>query len=279
MSSETTGSTKFYEILAWLEANKKPLAIGVGAALLLGFAVYFMSWRSHQRELEANDALFGLGLPLQVSSNKPPPTASEYLKVAASYAGTRAGERALLNAAGALVGENRYGEAMIQFKKFQTDYPNSPAQPIAALGVAACLEGLDKLNEALAAYKGVISRYPDQANQAKLAVARVCEALNQPTEALKYYKELTSSGTRSVWSAEGMELMNDLLRRRPELEATNLSPPSAMAPSLSRSNPPAPAVLKSNPAAMPKAGAAALPGTNASKTPGPNKSSGAPAAK
>jgi predicted negative regulator of RcsB-dependent stress response len=219
MNSETTESAKFYEVLAWLEANKKTLAIGAGVLLLVGFVIYFLNWRSDQRELRANAALLEVGYPAAASTNKPPPSA--YLKVAADYAGTHAGERALLLGAGALFSENRFGEAMTQFKKFQADYPSSPALFEAALGVAKCLEGLDKLNEALSDYKGIIARYPVAASQAKLDAGRLSEALNQSAEAYKYYKEVATAGSRSVWSAEASQFMELLLVKHPELAATN----------------------------------------------------------
>ena len=240
MSSEQTGSagsTGLFEFLAWLEVNKKRLLTLAVVVVALGLVGYFIAYTRQQKEIRANQALFNLGMPLQQGENTPPIAAAAYLKVASGFSGTRAAEKAMLLAAGALFSENRYADAQTQFEKFLSQYGDSALAPTAALGVAACLESLEKIEEALKAYQGVITRYPEQAGKARLAAARLYETKNQPAEALKLYDSLMQPMAPSAWAGEARDLKDALLRKYPQLAATNAPKPAMAAPVKSTSAP------------------------------------------
>ena len=263
MSSDVTESAGFYEFLAWLELNKQRLVIGAIALALIAFSVSLIVYLKKQKEIAANAALLELEQSLNPSTSSPAqPAATAYLKVAEDYAGTRAAERAALLAAGALFSENRYAEALAQFRKFQSEHDGSELVPVATLGVAACLESQNQLDEAIKAYEQVVARYPNDAvtGQAKLAIGALQEMKKQPALALKTYEELTRQTTRSVWVSLASDLRKQLLLRHPNLatNAPSAEPPvTALKPPLTTTNQTATNALK--PAVKP-------PETNQSQT-------------
>jgi predicted negative regulator of RcsB-dependent stress response len=221
--TDTTESVKMYEFLAWLETNKKKLMIGAGVLAAIAIVFSFVRYQANQRELAANEALFKLGLPLSRGEIGARPNATAYLKVATDYANTRAGERAVLMAAGTLFGDNNYAAALDQFRKFQSAYPDSPLASVALLGVAACLDSQDKTDEAVKTYQEVLSRYVSEpvANQARLALARICESKKQPEQALKLYDDLARSDALGMWRNEVALRRDSLFRLYPQLAPTN----------------------------------------------------------
>jgi len=233
MDSETSQSSRFYEFLAWVELNKKNLAIGAGALVALCFGYFVYQWHSNEQEAAANQALSAIRSTPSPSPMLPEPKAQEYLKVANEFSGTAAGERALLMAAADLYAQGKYQEAQAQFERFLKNYSHSPLAPQAVYGVAVCADALNKVDEALAKYQDVVARYPTEsvAGQARLAMGRLYEAKNQPELALKTYEELTKGKETSVWSSEARTLRETLLQKHPNLAPTNA--PTAGAGNLS----------------------------------------------
>ena len=223
MDSETSQSSRFYEFLAWVELNKKNLAIAAGAIVALCFGYFIYQWHSNEQEAAANQALSAIRSTPSSAAMLPEPKAQEYLKVANEFSGTAAGERALLMAAADLYAQGKYQEAQAQFERFLKNHSQSPLTPQAVYGVAACLDALNKVDEALAKYQDIMARYPSEpiAGQAKLAMGRLYEAKNQPELALKTYEDLTKGNVPSVWSAEARTLRETLLQNHPNLVPTN----------------------------------------------------------
>jgi predicted negative regulator of RcsB-dependent stress response len=219
MSSETTGSTRLFELLAWAEANKKALAIGFVAVVVLVAAVMAFRWKQHETEVEANTALLRLRTASDPERNITAATAAEFLKIRDAYPRTEAGERALLLAAGALFEEGKYAEAEKQFQTFVTEHADHPLIASAAFGVAASLEAQGKQDEALKAYENVSTRYSKTAaaEDAKLAMARIYEAKQQFEPALKIYNELTPAATPAAVNPRAMSRKAALLTKHPEL--------------------------------------------------------------
>lgn len=241
MRPETAESTWLYEFLAWLELNKKRVLVGAGAVLLLIVALYVYFWQRQQSELEASSALLTLKA-LAESEEDTPANAADFLKVAVAHRSTQAGERALLLAAGALYREGRYAEAQAQFEAFARAAGGSTLAPIAALGIAACLDAQDKVDAALGSYQGLVNQYPaDPASaRARLNMAALYEAKNQPEQALKLYDELTASASgMSGTSMDAMRRRQALLQKHPELAPTNAPPRVVASPPAATNAPPA----------------------------------------
>jgi predicted negative regulator of RcsB-dependent stress response len=217
-----------YEFLAWLETNRKKLIIGASVVVVVAVVFSFYRYQANQRELRANEALFKLGLPLGREESGARPNANAYLKVANDYVNTRAGERAMMMAAGALFGENNYAGAADLFAKFQSTYTSSPMVPLAQLGVATCLDAQDKTDAALKAYQEVVSKYSAEpvANQARLAIARIFEGKKQPEQALKLYDELGRADALGIWRAEVVQRREALMKLYPQLAPTNTPAPA-----------------------------------------------------
>jgi predicted negative regulator of RcsB-dependent stress response len=247
MGSQATESTRMIEFLAWVELNKKKLLIGAAtvAVVIAGYAIY--QWRQNEAEAEAGAALLKVDRPGVRAENAAEPGAQAFLQVASAHPGTSAAGRALLFAADAFFRENKYAEAKAQFENFLRDYTDHPLAPTAGLGVAACLDSMDKTNEALAAYQDVVNRFAGTVvvAQAKLGLARLHEARNDPAAALRIYDELTRANAQSVWSTEAAIRREQLLSKHPELMKTNAptssvtvsNPPSATLPQLIAPNP------------------------------------------
>lgn len=219
MSSDVTQTAGFYDFLAWLEVNKKRVVTIIAVVAVLALAISFTIYTKNQREIAADAALLKLGLPLAQTDAAPTATAKDFEKVAIDFAGTGAGERALLESAGLLFSESNYAEALVQFKKFQADYSASRMVGISVIGVAACLDAQNKIDEAIIAYKDVLARFPSEsvAGQSRIALARIYEARKQPDVALKYYDEILKSSVRSGWANEASEFREMLLSKNPNL--------------------------------------------------------------
>lgn len=225
MSSDVTQTAGFYDFLAWLEVNKKKIVTITAVVAVLALAISFTIYNKNQREIAADAALLKLGLPMTQSETATTGTAKDFEKVAIDFAGTAAGERALLESAGLLFSENQYADALTQFKKFQAEYATSRLIGISVIGVAACLEAQNKTDEAATAYKDVLTRFPADsiAGQARMALGRIYEAKKQPDVALKYYDEVLKGSTRSGWANEANEFREMLLAKNPSL-VSNTAP-------------------------------------------------------
>jgi predicted negative regulator of RcsB-dependent stress response len=232
MSSQASPSVAFYETVAWVEANRKPLIIAFVAAVVVGFGIAAYLWQNNRTERAASDALLRLKAPVGAAENTSGPEASAYLRLVEDYRGTSAAKRALLLAASTLFAENRYAEAQTQFERFTREHPQSPFAPAAAFGTAASLEAQNKLDEALAGYQNLAVRYPNSTvlDDAKLAIARLFELKNQPEQALPIYDELAKPGAMRAASSQALMRREDLLARHPELVATNAASVSVAGP-------------------------------------------------
>jgi tetratricopeptide (TPR) repeat protein len=228
MNSDRTEGAGMIEALAWLEVNKKRLAIGAVVLLVVGFGIYVYNYMGDQREINASSALISLRPAPTGSTNEPPIPASAYLKVAQDFAGTRAAQRALILAGGAYFTDGKYTEAQNTFDRLIKENPSSNWAADAAFGIAASLESEGKRDEALTAYQRVVTGFANSpvANEARMAEARIYESKNQFAEALNLYDDVTRGGMSSMRSQDAALARSQLLKKHPELEkkATNAAP-------------------------------------------------------
>ncbi len=250
MSSEPTGSSTVYDILGWVEVNKKRLVVGALVATALGFSMATYRHFAREKEVAASSALMqvrGLG-SARMSTNAP--SAAEFLRVGAQYGGTAAAERAALLAAGAYFGEQKYEEARQQFEQALKAKPDSPWAAEAAFGLAVSLDALDRVNEAVAGYQDVLTRHSGSpvAAQAQLGLGRLYEAQGKPEQALKMYEELSKGGAFNVWAGEAAGRKQQLLGKFPQL-AKPATPVGSTNAVVGGTNAPAPA-----PASVPAGG-------------------------
>ncbi len=206
-----------FDLLTWLEVNKKLLAGAAAAVVVAVVATMFVRYQREQTEVAADRAL--LAVTSSGTSEAAVPSA-KYLEVAAAHSGTRAAERARILAAGRLFAEGKPADARAQFEKFAADFPDSPLAGTAALGIASALDAENKSTDAIAAYQRVIGTYGTEsvASQARLAKARLHEAANQPELALALYDDITKSATAASAVQPAMAARAALLQKHPELD-------------------------------------------------------------
>ncbi len=239
-STDPTQTDQVVLLMTWFETNKKRLAMLAGIAIAVGGVYYVVNYFKAQREAEASQALSALRAGSVFAERTGGGTkASELQQIAQKYSGTAAADEAALLAAGAMFAEGQYEAARAEFAKFLQSHDRGDIGAAAAYGVAASLESLKKTDEAIAAYQNVSQRFPGtgQAAQAKLAVARLFEAKSQPEKAYEIYQELVRPTAMTLWSQEANQRREELVRKFPQLAATN-------APSASTPNVPAPAATK-----------------------------------
>jgi tetratricopeptide (TPR) repeat protein len=225
MQSEPQQSTWLYEVLAWLELNRKAVIwafVGILALVVAGY-VYF--WSRQVAEVRANEALLALRPRAAVDEKEKAAEAADFLRFAEQHASTDAAERALMLAAGELYREGRYAEAQAAFRKALERNRRGPLAPTAALGVAASLDAQDQVDAAFPAYQAVVADFPDTpaSARARFALALLHETRNQPEQALKIYDELTTARKFGRASMEASVKREALLKQHPELARTNAS--------------------------------------------------------
>jgi tetratricopeptide (TPR) repeat protein len=175
----------FMKLWPWVEANKNRI-IGALAVVVVAMGVlYFVSAQREQREMDAGQALTMLMVKPPASGQ----SAEAFAQVASKYAGTAAGQRALLQAGAALFSAGKYADAQAQFQKFLDANPAGPLAATAQLGIAACLEAQNK-PDAVSAYQRVISLFAGTGSvpEAEFALGRLAEQQNKLTEAETHYE-------------------------------------------------------------------------------------------
>jgi len=216
--SEGTESTRTLEFLAWLEVNKKGLAIGLATALVIGSAIATVQWMGREKQRQASSALLGLQLRNATDPSSEEPSASDYQDLASEHAGTHAAARAQFLAAELLFRDENFEEARQAFERAQTLLQDDALKAGAAYGVAASLDALGRSSEAQQAYQQVTVQHATAAvaGQARLALAALYEQQGDATQALRSYSELTNV-IGSPWADQARDRHQELLLRHPEL--------------------------------------------------------------
>ena len=227
MQAQDTTTLFLLKLWPWVEANKNRLIGGTVIAAVAIFLISFIVWRGGQNEIAAGQAV------TQVAFSGGGPSGDAYLKVAAQYPGTIAGQRAWLQGAAALFDAGKYAEAQTQFQKFLDEHPRGEFSGQAALGVAASLDALGKADLAAGAYQRVIANYSDALvlNAAKFAMARIDESQGKLNDALVLYQDIaTTDSGGSLGSEAGMRLLE--LRAKVPASAATPPPTATSAPTV-----------------------------------------------
>ena len=252
MESDSSHSSAFLDLLAWLEVNKKRVAIWAGViAAGVVVAIVVISWQA-QKEVRASKDLSEVKVPLNPGAVPPPGTAEAFLKVAAEHSGTGAGARALLQGASVLYVEGQYDKAQKRFDEFTKQYPESPWLAQAHFGIASCLDAQNKTAEAVAKYEEIQRRFAKDPviDEVKLAVARMYEVQGKFTNAHGIYAALVAANQYSGIGNEAGMRKEDLEKAHPELKPP--PPPPVVMPSPTPTTPvmlrPPPQLSTNNPA-------------------------------
>jgi predicted negative regulator of RcsB-dependent stress response len=188
-------STEFlFKLWPWLEANKNRLIGGGVIIVVIAFIYSFISWQHGQNEINAGEAFTQITFAPAASLNASQ-RADQLSQLAAKYSGTKAAQRAQLQAAETLFDAGNYADAKAQFEK-SLDALSGPLAASAALGVAASLEAQGKADEAATAYLKVTSRYAGTPAdlQAQFSLGRLAEAQGKLADAENYYENAARVG-------------------------------------------------------------------------------------
>ena len=231
MEAESPRSTGLYDLLGWFEANKKRVAIAVGALLAAALVAGLFVWQKGQREIDAEHALASVFVPFAPSEPIPPGTGDAFAKVAEEHSGTTAAPKARIRAGTAYFGENKLDKATEQFQKVLNEHGDSDWVPQAVFGLAATLEAQGKTTEAISSYKNFAEKYPTDpaVDQAKLNLARLYEQTKQPALAHEVLKKIAEGAAMAFTpgAQEAQERLRALETAHPELR-----PPPPMNPNM-----------------------------------------------
>jgi TolA-binding protein len=199
--------------------------------VVVSLVVALVLYRQGEADVAASEALSNVALVQMTGASRSIP-ADAYLKVATTYAGSRAGARALLLAAAGFFVEGKYDEARSQFERFTREYSDSPFRGEALLGIAACWDAQSKTNEAVAAYKGLIDRRPTDyvLPQARFALASLYEAQNKPELARNLFEDVERNSPYGSLSSEAGIRLEELKVKYPALFAPALPALTNVAP-------------------------------------------------
>ena len=209
MELQDAPAAYIFKLWPKIEANWKRIALGGGVIVVAALLISFYSWQREQKEIYAGKALtqFMMTAPRNVSGSQ---QADSFLKIAADYPGTVAGQRAWLQGAAMLFVMGRYADAQTQFQKFLDAHPDNSFTAEAALGLATSLDAQGKNDLAASAYQRVINSPSDAtaATSAKFALAQIDERLGKFTDALNLYEDiLRYNANGSMGSEAGLRAM------------------------------------------------------------------------
>jgi TolA-binding protein len=232
-------------LLKWwpqIEANKDKI-IGVAAiAAVVAVVVSFISWRHQENQIAAGDAMTQTLLTLPANGN-PTQAADAFLQIADQYRSTPAGERSLLEGAGALFGEGKYEDAQSYFQQYLNAHPDDEFSGQAALGVARCLEAEGKLNDAAGEYQHVINDFPDAeaVNAAKFSLAEIDLQQHNYPGALDLFQQVAQSDPYSALGNEAAQYVMNLRSAASSAATTQTTSPVVTPAAPTPSAAPAPA--------------------------------------
>ena len=215
MEQNIVESPQLFNVLTWLEKNKKTVGIGVAAVAVVGLVVGYTSWSRAAKEeaagLAMSDAFFA------GSRMTPTEATATYGKIAAEFGSTQPGQQAALFAATAQFNEGKFSEAQMAFETFVRDNANSPLAAQAYYGSGAALIAQGKSSEAAAAYKSVVDRYPQSpiVQQARYALAGLLVQQGDMTQAIALYEEVARDAARSSLGGEAALRADELHSKLP----------------------------------------------------------------
>ncbi len=208
-SSLSGGSDDPLENLTmWLQANSKPLLIGVAGAAVIAAGIFGYRYLSASKVAEASNALYQAQVPL-LQGNLPEAQAA-LQKVSTRYSGTRSGDQASLLLAQALYDLKQHQGAITMLEKGRGSAAADTRPSFDAM-IAAGYEGLGNMEKAAEYYgkaaDGVTA--PTEKQQHKTAQARSLMLAGKLDEAKKIFLEL-SEDSNSQYAQEARVRLGEI---------------------------------------------------------------------
>ena len=197
MDTNAPQSAGIYNLLGWLETNKKRVAIGAGVVAVAALVVGIFAWQSGERVIKAEEALASVRMPYSPLELPAAGTADALAKIAADYSGTPAAGKALLRAATVYFGDGNYAKAREQFDAYLREYGATAQVKDAVFGLAVCLDAENKSAEAITKYNDFIANpsyaADPVADMARFNLVRLYEQSNQPQLALEVLTKMAGT--------------------------------------------------------------------------------------
>ena len=219
-----------FELIAWAHENRKQLITVASVIAVLGVIIGGYILYNQNREESANVAVAAIKVP-NPGVEPSGADAAGFLKVAADYQGTKAAERALLQAAGILFEAGKFEDSRTAFDQYMNQYSSSGLAAQALLGIAACLEAQGKTSDAATRYEDILKHgnVDAIAPQVRSALARCYVALNKNQQAYDTYQEMIKHAGNDTWSYEANIQIHELVEKHPELVKPKASALTGMA--------------------------------------------------
>jgi predicted negative regulator of RcsB-dependent stress response len=226
MQTQDAPAEFLIKLWPWLEANKNRLIGALVAVLVIAGIWFYISSQREQREITAGQALTTLVANPSAAANSSEMAAS-LEQLAATYAGTGAGQRAQLQSAGALFEAGNYVDSQAQFQKYLEANPAGPFAATAQLGVASSLEAQNKPELAATAYERVLSLYPGSplVIQAEFGLGRIAEQQNKFSDAISHYDKVVAGAMGGTLGQEATLRSTEL-----KIKMAAAAPKPAMVP-------------------------------------------------
>ena len=275
METNAPQSAGLYDVLGWIDANKKRVALGVLVVAVVALGVGIFVWQRGQRAIQGEEALAGLKMPYSPLEAPAAGTGEALAKIAADYPGTPAAAKALLRAGTVYFGEGNFAKARASFDSYLREFGATAQVKDAVFGLAACLDAEGKSAEAIAKYKDFITNpaYAADAvgDMARFNLVRLYEQSNQPQLALEVLTKMVGTPAPnqppSPAAQEAQAKIRAIYTKNPALMSAPA--PNAMRPGVQQT----PLVLK--PTAAPAAGSPQVIVNPATPTPGQANPAGA----
>jgi TolA-binding protein len=212
MDTNIEETPALFNLMTWLEKNKKQVMIGLIVIAAVCLVVAYSNSSKRGKEQKAAQELSRVLLTPLLNRTSQAESSEGLLKVAAANSGTPAGQQALLLAGGALYGVGKFAEAQAAFDRFGREYSVSELAPQALYGVGATLAAQGKLEDAGKSYKEVVDRYPSSqvANVARYSLAALLNTQGKLDQAVMLYEEVARND-------QGSSLGNEASQRAEEI--------------------------------------------------------------
>lgn len=223
MESNIAESPTLLNAWAWIEKNRKQVALGIAALAAAGLIVGYLNWSGAQQEKAAAQAL-SRTLYAQANKQVTGGAAEEYLKIATAHRGTKAAAQALLLAGSDYFKAGKFAEAQSTFEQFNRDYAGNSLAAQALYGSAAALAAQNKWDEAARIYQESLDRHPTSpiANQARYSLAAAFAAQGKIEDAVKRYEEVAIASRGNSLGNEAIQRADELREQLPAVPAPEI---------------------------------------------------------
>lgn len=192
----------------WLQANSKPLMLGLGGAALIAVGIFGYRYLSADKQEKASAALYRARVPLM--QGKLPEAQAALQQVANQYSGTRSGEQASLLLAQALYDLKQYQGAITMLEKNRGSASADTRASFDAM-IASGYEGLGQLDKAAEYYgrAATAAVSTQEKQQHKTSQARSLMLAGKMDDAKKIFLELAED-TNSQYAQEARVRLGEI---------------------------------------------------------------------